>query len=66
MKQGVFIDCDPKLVSKAILGAANYTPHWFSSKGPLTKAEISKCYADYLVRGLLRSPDKSAEAMSGK
>lgn len=56
VRQGAFIECDPRLIAKAILGAANYTPHWFSAKGRLTKAEISEGYADYLVRGLLRSP----------
>jgi AcrR family transcriptional regulator len=52
--KGVFIDCDEKMISFAIIGAANYTQHWFSEKGPLPKEKVVELIADYLLHGLLK------------
>lgn len=54
--KGVFKQCDEKLISFTIMGAANYTPHWFSDKGPLSKQQVVETIADYLLSGLLKSP----------
>ncbi len=52
--RGIFVPCDPKLVTFAIFGAVNWTNRWFSPEGPLTARQIGQAFADYLVRGLLR------------
>lgn len=56
IKQGIFIHCDEKLVSFAIMGAANYTQHWFSENGPSPKEEVVEVISNYLIRGILKSP----------
>lgn len=47
-----FSPCDPALVTRAILGAANWTARWFRPDGSKTVAEVADALADYLVRGL--------------
>jgi len=48
----VFAECDPKLVTFAILGAINWTVKWFSPEGPMTAEQIGENFADYFLRGL--------------
>ena len=52
VKEKEFSACDPALVTRAILGAANWTARWFRPDGPKTVAEVADGLADYLVRGL--------------
>jgi len=54
MKAGAFRECDEVLVTRAILGACNWTTRWYRPEGKLQPAAIAGQYADYLVRGLLR------------
>jgi len=56
-RSGEFVPCDPALAVRAILGGLNWSVQWFSPEGPLTAAEIAERFADYLIRGLLASPD---------
>ncbi len=57
MRSGEFAPCDPALAVRAILGGLNWSVQWFSPEGPLTAVEIAERFADYLIRGLLTSPD---------
>jgi TetR/AcrR family transcriptional regulator len=56
-RSGEFVPCDPALAVRAILGGLNWSVQWFSPEGPLTAAAIAERFADYLIRGLLASPD---------
>lgn len=56
VEQGVrgraFAPCDPGLVTRALLGALNWTARWYRPGGERPPAEIADAFADYLVRGL--------------
>ena len=54
MKRGEFENGDASLVTRAILGAVNWTARWYRADGTLTPEAIADAFADYLVRGLLR------------
>jgi AcrR family transcriptional regulator len=60
MQSGVFRTAEPKLSSFAILGAVNWIPRWYSSKGPSSTEEIAEHFAAYLVAGL-RGPAGGTE-----
>lgn len=66
IKEGVFVPCDPKIVSFAILGAINWMTKWFSSKGEFGFEKIANDFADYFIRGLRAptqiQPERSYEA----
>lgn len=57
---GVFVDCDPKLIGFAVLGALTWIPRWYHPDGPKSAKEVAATFADYLVRGLLRRPTTDA------
>lgn len=59
VRQGVFLDIDPKLTSYIIIGSVNYIQHWYLPHGKLTKEEIAEYYADYLMKGILASQKKN-------
>src|SRR4051812_22585714 len=44
VESGVFGDCDPKLLSFAILGALNWIPRWFKPEGPSSSEEIADSF----------------------
>jgi len=50
-----FVRCDAALVTRAILGALNWTARWYRPDGPKAPGEVAAAFADYLVRGLLVS-----------
>ncbi len=56
VEQGVrsraFVPCDPKLVTRALLGALNWTAKWYDPEGETPSAGVADAFADYLVRGL--------------
>jgi AcrR family transcriptional regulator len=58
VEQGVrsrtFVSCEPKLVTRALLGALNWTAKWYDPEGETPSAGIADAFADYLVRGLKR------------
>ena len=58
VSQGVrgraFAPCDPVLVTRALLGALNWTARWYRPEGERRPAEIADAFADYLVRGLVK------------
>jgi AcrR family transcriptional regulator len=53
---GEFAPADPALVTRAMLGAVNWTARWYRHDGAQSVAEIADSLADYLVRGLLLPP----------
>jgi AcrR family transcriptional regulator len=52
MRRGAFLRGDPALVTRAMLGAMNWTAKWYRPDGRLPAGEVARQYADYLVRGL--------------
>jgi AcrR family transcriptional regulator len=53
MASGAFAPGYAALLTRALLGACNWTTRWYRPGGPFTPAHIAATYADYLVRGLL-------------
>lgn len=51
-RSGVFVRCDAKLATLAILGAVNWSVKWYRPEGPLSVDRIAHEFADLLVRGL--------------
>jgi len=53
MRGGEFARTDAALVTRAMLGAVNWSARWFRPDGPQTSAEIAQSLSDYLVKGLM-------------
>ncbi|MBI3722914.1 TetR/AcrR family transcriptional regulator [bacterium] len=49
-----FARTDATLVTRAILGALNWTARWYRPEGEKTWAAVAATFSDYLVRGLIR------------
>ena len=47
---GEFVDQDPELAVRAILGMCNSVVRWYSADGPHTPEEIASLFADMAVR----------------
>ncbi|ANM32400.1 hypothetical protein ABI59_20800 [Acidobacteria bacterium Mor1] len=56
LKRGELLDCDPVLVTRAMLGALNWTVRWYRPEGPRSIAAVARSLADYVVRGIDPSP----------
>ena len=56
MKRGEFAQTDPALVTRAMLGAVNWTARWYRREGPQSVGEIADSLSEYLVRGLAPAP----------
>ncbi|MBI2839496.1 MAG: TetR/AcrR family transcriptional regulator [Acidobacteria bacterium] len=54
MRRRVFTAGDVRMRTLAILGAVNWTARWYTPDGPAGPAEIGRCFAAYLVSGLMR------------
>ena len=54
VKSREFARCDAALVTRAMLGAVNWTARWYRPDGPQTPAEIAQALSDYLVKGLMQ------------
>ncbi len=56
VEQGVrsraFARCDATLVTRALLGALNWTARWYRPDGAQPPAAVADAFADYLIRGL--------------
>ena len=52
MRHGELRRGDATIVTRAFLGALNWTAHWFRPEGPQSAAEIAQVVADYAVDGL--------------
>lgn len=56
LARGEFAPCDPALVTRAMLGAVNWTARWYRPDGTQSADEIARSLANYLVRGLAAAP----------
>jgi TetR/AcrR family transcriptional regulator len=54
IKRGEFAKADAALVTRAMLGAVNWSARWFRPDGPQTSATVAQSISDYLVKGLLK------------
>lgn len=54
VKSREFARCDAALVTRAMLGAVNWTARWYRPDGPQTPSEIAQALSDYLVKGLMK------------
>jgi AcrR family transcriptional regulator len=50
--RGEFAPCDAALVTRAMLGAVNWTARWFRPEGPQSADEVADNISAYLVKGL--------------
>jgi AcrR family transcriptional regulator len=56
-----FAQTDPALVTRAMLGAVNWTARWYRHDGPQSVVQIADSLSDYLVRGLMPAPRAKTE-----
>jgi AcrR family transcriptional regulator len=57
IKSGELVDMEPAVVTRAMLGAMNWTVTWFRPDGPTTAAAVGEIVSRFLVRGIaVRSP----------
>ena len=54
VKSREFARCDAALVTRAMLGAVNWTARWYRPDGPQTPDEIAQALSGYLVKGLMK------------
>ncbi len=59
MRHGELRRGDATIVTRAFLGALNWTAHWFRPEGPQSAAEIAGVVADYAVHGLTGAGTRS-------
>jgi AcrR family transcriptional regulator len=59
VKRGEFAPCDAALVTRAMLGAVNWTARWYRPDGAQSVAEIAEGLSAYLVRGLTRTSPRA-------
>lgn len=52
VRMRTFAPCDPTLVTRAVLGALNWTARWYRPDGAQPPAAVADAFATYLVRGL--------------
>ena len=52
MRAGEFARGDAALVTRAMLGAVNWTARWYRPEGAQTPEDIANALSDYLVKGL--------------
>jgi AcrR family transcriptional regulator len=50
---GQFVDLQPEIAAKALLGMANWGYTWFQQDGPLTADEVAEVFAAIALNGLL-------------
>jgi len=53
---GDFVPLDRAIVTRAMLGALNWTVTWFRPEGPTSGAEVAMTIASFLVRGISVRP----------
>jgi len=60
MKRGEFVRADASLVTRAMLGAVNWSAAWYRPGGARSVAEIADAISDFLVRGLVHGASSPA------
>jgi TetR/AcrR family transcriptional regulator, cholesterol catabolism regulator len=64
VRAGDFVAPDPALITRAMLGALNWTVTWFRPDGPQDAEGVSRGVADVLLRGIAtRSAARSARVL---
>lgn len=58
VKSGEFSSCDAKLVTRAMLGAINWTARWFRQDGARPAATVAQELVEFLIRGLEAGRDR--------
>jgi len=58
VKEGEFAPCDAKLVTRAMLGAINWTARWFRQDGERPAATVARELVEFLIRGLEAGRDR--------
>jgi AcrR family transcriptional regulator len=66
IERGEFAPLDSTLVTRALLGASNWTAQWFNPEGRQSVEKIADTLADYLVRGLIAEKPWSINRNSGQ
>ena len=66
MGDGTVEPRDAGLVTRAMLGAVNWSARWFRPEGPRSAAMVADALADYLVAGLLRGNTTEALAAGSR
>jgi AcrR family transcriptional regulator len=66
IERGEFAPLDSTLVTRALLGASNWTAQWFHPGGSQSVEKIADTLADYLVRGLIAENPRSITQNSGR
>ncbi len=56
---GAFETGDVSVITRAMLGALNWTATWFRPEGQRAAGDVAETIADYLVRGLLAVPSRN-------
>jgi len=57
IRAGELVDADPAIITRAMLGAMNWTVTWFRPDGTDTAARVGEIISRFLVRGVaMRSP----------
>lgn len=64
VERNEFVPCDAVLVTRAVLGAVNWTARWYRPDGTQSAEEIADSMANYLVRGLLAAPSITERAVA--
>jgi len=59
---GAFRQVDPRLVTLALFGMANWAYQWYRSGGTLTARQIAVHFWDYLIRGIGSPSDLALSA----
>ena len=65
-RSGEFVDADPALAARLILGALNSTLLWFNPQGPLTTEDLAEHFATYLIQGLCKGRASAQRTRSGR
>jgi AcrR family transcriptional regulator len=56
VRRGEFVECDPAVTTRAMLGAINWSATWYRPGGEWPASAVAEAIAAYLVRGLMARP----------
>lgn len=65
VRSGELAPCDEALVTRAMLGAVNWSARWYRPGGRQSAQEVADGMADYLVRGLAERAADGQHASGG-
>ena len=55
IEKKVFRTANVKIIRLIMLGSLNFIPNWYSPAGELSAPEIAEVFAEFLLKGILRS-----------